>query len=293
MPFLNNWSQTEQAIRDCLAQTDLPSPPQVLAIDNGAPTELREALDRWATKEPRLHAWHHRPSLPSLSATWNAALDFVWGQGGEVALVANNDVRLAPNTYYELASIFGHTKALFASAVGRREGDFDLSERHQVQYTAPGDDGWGDVINKGGPDFSCFVISRECHEAYPFDERFTPAYCEDCDYHRRTMLGGDGSRIFSVNLPYLHYASGTINSEPEKALAWAKRIEQSRAHYVRKWGGDVNHERFTIPFDAETDQDHVTNPELQALILGGSHAPIPESVAGDAVLGEGVDRAAP
>jgi hypothetical protein len=65
------------------------------------------------------------------------------------------------------------------------------------------------------------------------------------------MLGGDGSRIFSVNLPYLHYASGTINSEPEKALAWAKRIEQSRAHYVRKWGGDVNHERFTIPFDAE------------------------------------------
>ena len=216
-----------------------------------------------------------------------------------MALVCNNDVRLHPQTYSILYQVqqtvvsdhaageilFTNLPPLFVSAVGRRENDMLWAPYFMCDAT------W--TMDRGGPDFSCFLITRACHDAYPFDQRFAPAYCEDCDYHRQLMLGGNGERIFSINLPYLHYASGTINSEPEKALAWAKRIEQSRAHYVRKWGGDVNHERFTIPFDAETDQDHVTNPELQALILGGSHAAIPESVAGDAVLGEGVDRAAP
>jgi hypothetical protein len=275
MPFLNNWAQTEQAIRDCLAQTDLPSPPQVLAVDNGAPNTLREAIDRWATKEPRLHVWHHRPSLPSLSATWNAALTFVWGQGGDVALVVNNDVRLHPQTYALLREVLDPSvdpEALFISAVGRRENDVLWADYFASRLRL-------DTSTLGGPDFSCFLITASGHWQYPFDEGFSPAYCEDCDSHRRYMLGGDGERIYSINLPYLHYASGTINAEPEKVLQWSARIAQSRAHYVRKWGGDVNQERFTIPFDADTAQDGVTNPELQRRCLGDSHAPAPDDAS--------------
>src|SRR5678815_329890 len=139
VPFINAWEMTAQAIRDFLDQTGLPSPPHVLAIDNGSRNEVRDAIDQWAASEPRLHVWHHRPSLPSLSASWNAGLRFVWGQGGEVALVANNDVRLHPQTYSILWQV--QQKAvrngafegisdppLFVTAVGRREDDMRWPE---------------------------------------------------------------------------------------------------------------------------------------------------------------------
>lgn len=260
MPFINCWDMTEQAIQDGLAQTGLPAPPQVLAIDNGSLTPTRDAIDAWAEREPRLHVWHHRPPLTSLSATWNRALDFVWGQGEKIALVVNNDVRLNPWTYHALHQAMGVTEALFVSAVGRREADMDWDTYLTTLIDHTGLD------SRGGPDFSCFLITRACHDGFPFDEGFIPAYCEDLDYHRRVMLGGYGDKIFSVNVPYLHYASGTINQEtdPAKLARWATRIEQSRAHYRRKWGGDVNQERWTIPFDADTDQEGVTTPELQA-----------------------------
>ncbi len=274
VPFINCWEMTEQAIQDFLAQTGLPSPPQVLAIDNGSTNAVREAIDAWAEREPRLSVWHHRPSLPSLSATWNRALNFVWGQGGNVALVSNNDTRLHPQTYsllYQVSRVSMDAYCdecddypLFVSAVGRREADMDWSKYFAEPCV------W--TMDRGGPDFSCFLIRQTCHLNFPFDEGFIPAYCEDLDYHRRLMLDGQSERIFSVNLPYLHYASATVNQEqdPAKLLQWAQRIEQSRAHYRKKWGGDVNQERYTIPFDAETAQDGVTTPELQRR---GSHAP--------------------
>lgn len=260
MPALNAWAYTEPAIQDCLAQSGLPSPPQILVIDTGSRLEVRRELEAWTEREPRLHAWFHRPGLPSLSATWNLGLRFVWGQGGEVALVVNNDLRLDPWTYEGLWRVQQATKALFVSAVGwdeRHWMDTMFTEREAAR---------GALLESGhgGPDFSCFLLTKAGHEAYPFDEGFIPAYCEDLDSHRRFMLGGDGHRIFSIDLPYLHYGSGTVNDDPSQLAAWATRIEQSRAYYARKWGGPVNKERYTRPFDATSDADGVTTPELQA-----------------------------
>ena len=265
VPYLNVWEMTRAAIEDFLAQTGLPSPPQVLAIDTGSSREVRTEMEAWMEREPRLHAWFHRPGLPSLSATWNLGLRFVWEQGGEVALVVNNDCRVHALTYKLLDLVAHETQALFVSAVGRREADMDWEEyfREPIPYaTFP--------TAKGGPDFSCFLLTKEGHARYPFDEGIRPAYTEDCDCHRRYMLGGDGERIFSVNLPYLHYGSATVNADPSQRQRWAERLKQSRAYYQQKWGGDVNAERYTIPFEAQSDQDGVTNPELQARIL---HAP--------------------
>ncbi len=129
------------------------------------------------------------------------------------------------------------------------------------------------MVSKGGPDFSCFLISRACHWKYAFDENFVPAFCEDLDYHRRLMLAGDGHKIFSVNVPYLHYASQTLKtSTPEARAAIERRIGQSRAYYERKWGGPVNAEIFWAPFGREPE-DRLppcgpTTPELQAYIQG-------------------------
>lgn len=267
MPVVNGLEMTRQAICDCLDQTGVD--PHVLVVLQGADREIRETLEGWAEREPRLLVWSHDPPLPSLSATWNRALRFVWEAGGEEALVVNNDVRLHPETLWHLSDICRRHTALFVSAVGVREAQFNAflalrgREVGEAVWDVP-----GECLTRGGPDFSCFLISQGCHWKYPFDEGFVPAYKEDCCYHREMMLGGDGARIFSVNLPYLHYASQTVQQmSPEERSAWAKRSGTSRAHYIRCWGGDVNEERFTRKGDPTSAREGVTNPDLQRRVL--------------------------
>lgn len=268
MPVVNRLDLTQAAVRSLLDQS---VPTQVLLILQGVDDDMRAALENWAAHEPRLHLWAHQPPLPSLAASWNAGLRFVWSQGGEVALVANNDIVCHPLMIANLESILRSHNALFVSAVGVRPEQFTafakLTQPHdvaEVVWDVP-----GECLTRGGPDFSCFLLHISGHEKYPFDEGFTPAYCEDLDAHRRYILGGDGDRIFSVNLPFAHHASATLNADPSKAEEWGRKIAVSRARYARKWGGPVNGERFTIPFDAETDQDGVTTPELFEHVRAG------------------------
>ena len=162
---------------------------------------------------------------------------------------------------------------MFVSAVGVTKEQFNRDEPSGIPSLSDGIR----LTTKGGPDFSCYLITKEAHEKYPFDEAFIPAFAEDLDMHRRYMLGGDGHRNFSVNLPFHHVKGGSQTLKtmtPEKKAAWEDRINKgSRAHYRSKWGGDVNAERFTIPFDVESAQDGVTTPDLQRMIQGDVPTP--------------------
>lgn len=249
MPYVGNLQETEQAVMDVLAQTlDV----RLLLIrQGGGPT-----VD---TADPRVFHWHHDPPLPSLAATWNRALKMVWDCGGEQALVVNNDVRLRRDTYVALLQVIRGTDAWFVSAVGTAPEQFD---REAVLFY----DGASLLQDhRGGPDFSCFLIDKGCHALYPFDEAFIPAFCEDLDYHRRLMLDGHGDKIFSVNLPYLHLGSLTLRSlKGDARAALELQISSlSRRHYQEKWGGPVNQERYTRPFDEASAREGVTTPELQ------------------------------
>lgn len=268
VPALECIQFTEDAIADLLAQTGVDC--RILLINQGSSDEAREAFEALADHHhPRVLLWSHQPPLPSLSATWNRALQFVWATGATEALVANNDLHLHPRTYDILLRTLRSTDALFVSAVGVREGQFDPTVVYDACAGEPA--GWL-IHQRGGPDFSCFVITKAGHRAYPFDEGFVPAYCEDLDAHRRYMLGGDGARIFSVNLPYLHYASRTVNSfTPAQQQAFATKVAQSRRHYERKWGGPVNQETYAEPF-SKVGVVGVTTPELQARVHAGEAA---------------------
>lgn len=265
MPILGAREYTRAAISDGLAQT---VPTRLLLINQGVDEDFREELEAITeAHQDRIFLWSHVPALPSLSATWNRGLDFCWATGAKEALVVNNDVRLHSQTVERLTGVLGHTPAHFVSAVGVTAEQFGaLGDQLPDELLTPPDaDGWGHPIAPGGPDFSCFLISREGHAAYRFDEGFVPAYCEDLDLHRRFLLDGNGHRIFSINLPYLHHASGTLKTaSEEKRLAIAKAVDRgSRAHYRKKWGGNVNEERYRIPFDPESAEDGITTPELQ------------------------------
>ena len=267
MPIAGAESYTDAAILDLLAQS---VPTRILLINQGIETPFREHLEQICEQnDNRVFLWNHDPCLPSLSMSWNLGLRFAWNCGGTEALVVNNDVRLHQKTVDYLHGMLGHVDSFFISAVGVTEEQFEAYDGAEPLLTPPDAEGWGHPVHKGGPDFSCFLLSKAGHEKYPFDENFVPAYCEDLDMHRRYMLGGDGDKIFSINLPYLHFASGTLKSfSDEQRAHWQSKIGQSRAYYEKKWGGPVNGERYTIPFEPKSAQDGVTTPDLQRACQG-------------------------
>jgi len=251
MPVLAHPPYTEAAIADVLAQT---LPCRLLVVNQGVDTDFRRRLERISEEHPRVLVWSHQPPLPSLAWTWNRALDFCWAAGAHQALVVNNDVRLAPNTLSLLLDELQIANALFVTAVGVSKQQFAPG---QLALTEGGN-------GKGGPDFSCFLVSQACHQRFRFDVNFVPAHCEDLDYHRRLMLAGEGRRIYSINVPFLHYGATTLKSVD---AATRERIERqtaayARTYYARKWGGPVNAERYRVMFDGEPVEG-VTTPELQ------------------------------
>jgi hypothetical protein len=261
MPILSSPIYTYDAIADCLAQS---VPTRLLLINQGVDDAFREELEKIAEEHPdRVLLWSHQPPLPSLAATWNWALDFVWACDGKQALVVNNDVRLHRMTVEGLRNCCDRAAALFVSAVGVTPDDFGLFMEKRADHTPHYDDL---LDHPGGPDFSCFLISQECHQQFRFDEHFTPAFCEDLDYHRRLLLSNNGHRIFSVNLPFLHYGSAT-----RATLAGPARLRLdnaisagSRVYYAQKWGGPVNEETKLIPFGSIGETDGTaTTPYLQ------------------------------
>jgi len=260
MPVLAHPVYTKAAISDVLAQT---VPCRLLVVNQGVEDPFRRELERIAEDSDRVFVWSHQPPLPSLAATWNEALNFCWACGALATLVVNNDVRLAPNTLELLWGELTRANALLVTAIGVTKEQFQPGQLH-LQAT----DG------HGGPDFSCFLVHRECHARYPFDERFVPAFCEDLDYHRRLMLDGEGDRIYSINLPYLHYASTTLKSLDPKVRARieAQIVHGARAYYAKKWGGSENKETFTAPFDPSSATDTATTPQLQRRIADGQEA---------------------
>jgi hypothetical protein len=246
MPFLDRWDLTQEAAADVLR---LSGSPDLLLVNNGSTPKTRvEAVEwqRWIRLQGgvgnRVQCWHFNLPLP-LAAVWNTALRYAWERGELEALVVNNDVRLWAGTYTALSACRAATDALFVTGVGVTAAQYTAFLQHPQLPE--------DV--RGGPDFSCFLIAKSCHARYQFDERFRPAYFEDNDYHRRVILGGEGDRIFGVNLPFHHVGSATLDRAPEARAAFAPKFERNRAYYVEKWGGLPGSETFTTPFNAAVE----------------------------------------
>jgi GT2 family glycosyltransferase len=297
MPIRAQRDYTMAAIGDVLQQT---APLTLLLVNQGVEDDFRTELERVAEAHDHVMVWSHQPPLPSLSATWNRALDAAWAAGAEVALVVNNDVRLHAQTVETLIRTLQKAGALFVSAVGVRAEQFDAQADPVQEVLLDSTTGKETPVHKGGPDFSCFLISKACHQRFRFDESFIPAFCEDLDYHRRLMLAGEGRRIFSVNLPYLHYASATLKAlPPEEADRIRAQIELgSRVYYAKKWGGPVNQERYLIPFGGgwskPRQHDQATTPDLQGHLRSGEVFPFELTAEEQRYLGgQGNFKAAP
>ena len=264
MPVIAGSAMTVQAAYDCMAQD---VDPQLLILYKGKERQMLENLNWLEIKyDSRLRVIRHEFS--SLAATWNFGLEECWRGGCSEALVVNNDVRLWPGTFGLLSAVRHAMDAMLVSGVNTGKDFYKVDwAKHGPELLASAAQG---TLTPGGPDFSCFVMSRECHEKYRFDEGFAPAYAEDLDLHRRMMLAGDGRKIFGVPVPYDHIdgGSGTLkNLSPAGRTRLEEQVERvSRKYYERKWGGPVNQERFRAPFGGTMIQvppSETTTPDLQ------------------------------
>lgn len=226
MPIYNQRALTRDAIASCLAQ-DIAAGVQVLCvIDRGD-----DGVAHWLRAQGKSVQVVEAPGC-GVSKAWNLALSHVFENiGAGHALVVNSDVRLRPDTYRRLVDDGG----LFVTCVGTSSG-----------AKFPGGDPDPKRV-RPHPDFSCFLIRRECwRDVGAFDANMR-IYCSDGDYHLR--LNHAAIRAYCLDLPFWHYASGTLKqTDPDDRERILKIAQQDREAFRNKWGFEMGGTEYYAAF---------------------------------------------
>jgi len=218
----NNLSLLKQAVASFNAQ-DVEGGVRVMCVDNGS----TDGVPHYLHQHGEIDAIHNMPQR-GVSHAWNQALRYVFSLAGarrvERVLVCNSDVVLRPDTWRRLAD----ERAQFVTAVGTDDPRLIASP-----YPEPRPD-----ARRPHPDFSCFMISRECYTLVgPFDENFKGAYGEDSDMHVR--MHDAGIEAYCIDLPFLHVGGGaqTVKRADEtEQRRITKQAAANRAYFLKKWG---------------------------------------------------------
>lgn len=231
MPIYNQLALTRDAIASCLAQ-DIAGGVRVLAvIDRGD-----DGVAQW------LRAQHPAVQVVAapgcgVSKAWNLALGHVFEELKlPHALVVNSDVKLRPDTYRRLVDDGGQ----FVTCVGTSSG-----------AKFPGGEPNPDRV-RPHPDFSCFLLRASCwRDVGPFDANMR-IYCSDGDYHLR--LNRAGIRAYCLDLPFWHYASGSLKqTDPDDRERILKIAQQDREVFRQKWGFEMGGTEYYEAFKQKTE----------------------------------------
>ena len=184
----NNLELTKRCVESVRKQ-DVPT--YILFIDNGSTDGTKEWIQ--AQTGDGCVDWSDNRGV---SQGWNSGLSHLFAylfdnKPVEHVLCCGNDTVLAPWTYSALLS------ANVPFVTGVDVGMSPLPDKPDVFPLNP------------HPDFSCFLIRRECWEKVgPFDERMF-GWANDCDYHVRAHRLG--IPLWKANVPYNHERSSTMN----------------------------------------------------------------------------------
>lgn len=191
-----------------------------------------------------------------LAKAWNYGIDRLCRREGyDVAICMNDDVILRHDTGELLAEGLlwaqHETTAAGPNKTWTERELLLLSARHAAPSDARTDEPDRERMAAAaprfepGPDFACFATTARLLELVGgFDERF-PLYHEDNDMHRRIQLAGYEAGAYA---PYWHYLNGTIRHDAERASVAPTLFQQSKAEYIRKWGGYLGQEQFVTPY---------------------------------------------
>jgi GT2 family glycosyltransferase len=208
----NNLDLTKRCIASVRAQ-DIPV--EIHIFDNGS----TDGTVEWLESERILRTRVARNA--GVSYGWNCHLNYLLSPQMRAyrahCLVIGNDTVLAPWTYSAMLSV----DVPFVTGVD--VGMSPLPEKPDVFPLSP------------HPDFSCFLIRRECWaKVGPFDERLVH-YCGDCDYHIRAHRVG--IPLWKASIPYNHERSSTMNrASYEDRMTIQAQANKDRAVFQSIYG---------------------------------------------------------
>lgn len=150
-----------------------------------------------------------------VSRGWNMALNAIFLLD-EYCLVLNNDTEIPPYFYSKLLSY----NLPFVTGISVGE-----TKDHPGSWTQPVE----------SPDFSAFLIRKDCWERVgPFDESMKH-YCSDCDFHIRAHRAG--IRLMNAGVPFYHERSSTLrNASKEDKAEINAQANADRQTFRKKWG---------------------------------------------------------
>lgn len=157
-----------------------------------------------------------------VAGAWNYALEYIFAQGSNRALVINQDVELVPSTYRILEA----TGRPFVTAVSVK--DKTQLRNHVISPE-----------HRPHPDFSCFLIREWMFKRVgKFDEAYWPAYAEDADYHVRMHRAG--IRACCIDIPFYHVGAGTMKEASTAARSGFERwADKNRDRFLGKYGARI------------------------------------------------------
>lgn len=237
VPVRNGLQYTRAALPTLLAQ-DLGGI-AVMLIDNCSTDGTKE----WAMSLPsNVTYWRQQRPL-SVAESWNKGLRLIFSnEENRHCLVVNNDTEMRPDTYRHLIADGGE----FVTAVG--VNDKGCLKLPDGLHWHPDPDPYRKRPN---PDYSCYLIRRECFRRVPFDENTQVGFVEDCLHH--VALHRAGIRAYCLDLPFYHVGSATIkNAEPDEEKRISEAAGRNREYFFSKYGCYPGTPEYEALFSEET-----------------------------------------
>ena len=212
---------TKKCVESVIAQDVETS---IYTVDNGS----TDGTESWFCATGILGR-HYNYNV-GVSRGWNEGLSELFFNSDHV-LVLNNDTIIPPWFYRTLLSC----DLPFVTGVSFENMD---------EVMKP-----SDVSLSDGPDFSAFLIRRDCWEKVgPFDERFVH-YCNDMDYHIRAHRAG--VTLLNSNIKFYHERSSTLkNADPEDRERISMQADRDRATFREIYGVGANDPAYADLFKA-------------------------------------------
>ena len=191
-------------------------PDQIIILDNSG-GQCTPHLQPLTEKFSNVFIWPQ--SKNNLSHAWNTTFQNI---AEDYIINANDDIQVEPYTIERMVY---------------------AAETNPKQILFAGD-------GTSGNAFSLFLLTQKGYNTIgKFDERFDPAYFEDNDYARRSLIKGYSIQSV-IGATYQHVGSSTLKKyTPQEMDIHHNAFRANAAYYIQKWGGKPHEEIYETAFN--------------------------------------------